>query len=71
LAAAVGTDALGLFGATPVLGYSRFIHPILPDDGSSLASDGMRRISPGRVIDELERYLSPAVNDGGARRIGV
>jgi heptosyltransferase-2 len=67
LAAAVGTHALGLFGATPVLGYSRFILPILPDDGSALASDGMRRISPRRVIDEIERFLSPAMSGGAAR----
>jgi heptosyltransferase-2 len=71
LAAAVGTHALGLFGATPVLGYSRFIHPILPDDGSTLASDGMRRISPGRVIAQLEQYLSRAIEEEPARSAGT
>ena len=71
LAAAVGTTALGLFGATPVLGYSRFIRPILPDDGSSPAADGMRRISPVRVLDELDRCLASAIADGTARSAGA
>ncbi len=57
LAAAVGTRAFGLFGATRVLSYSRFIHAVLPDDGSGPAPDGMRRLSPGRVLERIEPYL--------------
>ncbi len=34
LAAAVGTEAFGLFGSTPVLGYSKFIHALVPDGGA-------------------------------------
>ena len=30
LAAAGATDAFGLFGSTPVLTYSKFIHPVVP-----------------------------------------
>jgi len=56
LAAAGGTDAFGLFGSTPVLTYSKFIHPIEPPDGQS--ADGMRRISPARVLTVIEPYLS-------------
>ena len=42
LAAAGETPAFALFGTTPVLRYSRFIHPIEPDGGQ--APDGMTRI---------------------------
>ena len=44
LAVAAQTDAFALFGATPVLKYSKFIHPIVPDGGPS--PGGMKRISP-------------------------
>ncbi|MFZ3311511.1 MAG: glycosyltransferase family 9 protein [Xanthobacteraceae bacterium] len=56
LAAAGGTDVFGLFGSTPVLSYSKFIHPIEPPDGQS--PDGMRRILPARVLATIEPYLS-------------
>jgi len=56
LAAGVGTTAFGLFGATRVLTYSKFIHPILPDDGRQ-ALDGMRRISPAAVLERIASYL--------------
>ena len=56
LAAAGGTEAFGLFGSTPVLTYSRFIHAIEPPGGQS--SDGMARILPARVLKEIELYLS-------------
>jgi heptosyltransferase-2 len=56
LAAAGGTDAFGLFGSTPVLTYSKFIHPVEPPGGQS--SDGMRRILPAQVIEAVEPYLS-------------
>jgi lipopolysaccharide heptosyltransferase II len=57
LAAAVGTVAFALFGATPVLSYSRFIHPITPGDGKR-SLDGMQRISPERVLARVEPYLT-------------
>jgi heptosyltransferase-2 len=58
LAAAVGTPAFGLFGATTVLDYSQFIHPILPQDGRAPIPDGMRRISPRHVLAQIEPYVS-------------
>jgi heptosyltransferase II len=58
LAAAVGTPAFGLFGATTVLSYSGFIHAIVPDDGGRSAPDGMQRISPRRVLERIEPCLS-------------
>jgi heptosyltransferase-2 len=57
LAASVGTPAFGLFGATRVLTHSRFIHPVLPDDGR-VALDGMRRISPANVLTRIEPQLA-------------
>jgi heptosyltransferase-2 len=57
LAAAGGTDAFGLFGSTPVLTYSKFIHAIVPDGGAS--PGGMRRISPAAVLARIAPYLSP------------
>ncbi len=57
LAAAVGTPAFALFGATPVLSYSRFIHAITPLDGKR-SLDGMQRISPERVLARVEPYLT-------------
>ena len=63
LAVAVGTPAFGLFGATRVLNHSRFIHPILPDDGR-VSLDGMRRISPGNVLARVEPQL--AIRKAGA-----
>jgi lipopolysaccharide heptosyltransferase II len=56
LAVAGGTDAFGLFGSTPVLSYSKFIHPIEPPGGQS--PDGMRRILPAHVLEAVEPYLS-------------
>jgi heptosyltransferase-2 len=56
LAAAGGTDAFGLFGSTPVLTYSKFIHPVEPTGGQS--PDGMRRISPAHVLEAVEPYLA-------------
>ncbi|MGB6536825.1 MAG: glycosyltransferase family 9 protein [Xanthobacteraceae bacterium] len=56
LAAAVGTDAFGLFGWTPVLTYSKFIHPIVPAGGP--APGGLPRILPAHVLKEIEPYLS-------------
>ena len=56
LAAAGGTQAFGLFGSTPVLTYSKFIHAIVPDGGP--APGGMVRIAPARVLDRIAPYLS-------------
>lgn len=56
LAAATGTDAFGLFGATPVLKYSEFIHPIMPEGGP--VPRGMPRISPAQVLEQVRPYLS-------------
>jgi heptosyltransferase II len=56
LAAATGTEALALFGSTPVLTYSKFIHAIVPDGGPS--PGGMKRISPIVVLERVEALLS-------------
>jgi lipopolysaccharide heptosyltransferase II len=55
LAAAGRTDSFGLFGSTPVLAYSKFIHPIAPQGGQT--PDGMRRILPAQVIEVVAPYL--------------
>jgi heptosyltransferase-2 len=57
LAAAVGTPAFGLFGASRVLTYSRFIHAVLPDDGRAPTPDGVQRTSPERVLTLIAQYL--------------
>jgi heptosyltransferase II len=57
LAAAGGTPAFALFGATPVLRYSKFIHAIEPADGRQ-APDGMARILPAQVLARIEPYLA-------------
>jgi heptosyltransferase-2 len=56
LAAAAGTDAFGFFGSTPVLKYSKYIHPIVPDGGP--AHGGMARIVPAQVLEQVRPYLS-------------
>jgi heptosyltransferase-2 len=56
LAAAGATPAFGLFGSTPVLSYSKYIHAIEPSGGQS--ADGMRRISPAQVMARIEPYLA-------------
>ena len=56
LAVAGGTDAFGLFGSTPVLTYSKLIHPIEPPGGQS--PDGMRRILPARVLECVAPFLA-------------
>src|SRR5262249_55270656 len=56
LAAAGETPAFGLFGSTPVLRYSKFIHAIEPEGG--LAPDGMARIAPEQVLARIEPYLA-------------
>jgi heptosyltransferase II len=56
LAAATGTQAFGLFGATPVLRYSKFIHAIVPEGGRT--QKGMRRILPAQVLEDIKPHLS-------------
>ena len=56
LAAAGGTDAFGLFGSTPVLTYSKFIHAIVPEGGP--CSGGMARIAPAQVLERIAPSLS-------------
>jgi len=56
LAAAAGTEAFGFFGNTPVLKYSKFIRPIVPEGGP--APGGLQRISPADVIEQIRPYLS-------------
>jgi hypothetical protein len=43
-------------GSTPVLTYSRFIHPIAPPGGQT--PDGMRRITPAQVINRIAPFLA-------------
>jgi heptosyltransferase-2 len=57
LAVAAGTPAFAMFGATQVLAFSKFINPVLPDDGGPPTLDGMRRISPGNVLARIAPYL--------------
>jgi heptosyltransferase-2 len=60
LAVAAATDAFALFGATPVLKYSKFIHPIVPEGGPS--PGGMKRISLAAVLAQVEPLLSRVKN---------
>jgi heptosyltransferase-2 len=60
LAVASATDAFALFGATPVLKYSKFIHPIVPEGGPS--PGGMKRIAPAAVLEQVEPLLSRVKN---------
>ena len=59
LAAAGATPAFGLFGSTPVLSYSKYIHAVEPDGGYS--PDGMRRITPVQAMARIEPYLSAVI----------
>ncbi len=56
LAAAGGTEAFGLFGSTPVLTYSKFIHAIVPAGGP--CPGGMARIAPAQVLERIAPHLS-------------
>jgi heptosyltransferase II len=56
LAVATTTEAIAMFGTTPVLTYSKLIEPIVPDGGPS--PDGMRRILPAQVLERVARRLS-------------
>jgi heptosyltransferase II len=56
LSVAVATPAFALFGVNPVLGYSKFIHPLTPPGGP--APGGMQRISPAYAFEQVKPYLS-------------
>lgn len=56
LAAAGETEAFGLFGTTPGLNYSKFIHAVVPPGGPS--ADGMRRIAPADVLERIAPCLA-------------
>ena len=56
MAARVGTPAFGMFGFNKPLTYSKFIHPIVPERGP--APDGLQRISPAQVLEQVRPYLS-------------
>jgi len=56
LAAAGGTETFGLFGSTPVLTYSRFIHAVEPQGGQT--ADGMQHIAPAQVLAAIAPYLT-------------
>jgi heptosyltransferase-2 len=56
VAAAVGTRALGLFGASPQLTHSRSIQPIEPEGGPASREDGMARIPVEKVLAALRRF---------------
>lgn len=58
LAVAAGIPTFALFGTTPVLTYSKFIHAVEPDDGRGQGPDGMARISPAQVLARIEPYLA-------------
>jgi heptosyltransferase II len=55
LAVAVGTPAFVMFGVNPVLTYSKFIHPIIPERGP--APDGMARLKPADVLEQVALQL--------------
>ena len=62
VAAATGTDAYALFGATPVLTYSKFIHPIVPQGGPK--PGGMAQLKPASVLEQIAPQLSVCKQQG-------
>lgn len=62
VAAATGTDAYALFGATPVLTYSKFIHPIVPQGGPT--PGGMAQLKPASVLEQIAPRLSVCKQQG-------
>jgi heptosyltransferase-2 len=53
LAAAVGTRAIGLYGKTPALGYSRWLVSVVSPSGD------LRDLAPERVIEAVRRAPAP------------
>jgi heptosyltransferase-2 len=62
IAAATGTDAYALFGATPILTYSKFIHPIVPQGGPR--PGGMAQLKPADVLEQIAPRLSVCKQQG-------
>lgn len=56
LAAAVGTEAYGLFGLTPALQYSRYIHVVRATDDPARLTP-IREITPQRLLSVLQPVL--------------
>jgi len=52
VAAAVGTRAIGLFGASPPLRHSRRIHVLEPEAGN-----GMCGIAPADVLERMQALM--------------
>ncbi|HZT24521.1 MAG TPA: glycosyltransferase family 9 protein [Pseudolabrys sp.] len=52
IAAAVGTESYGLFGLTPALEYSRYIHVVRASDDSAVRTT-MDQIKPDRLLSRL------------------
>jgi heptosyltransferase-2 len=61
VAAAVGTAAIGLFGASPPLLHSRFIHCLQPRNGT-----GMTAIGVEEVLSAVEQELRQQGNVGSS-----
>jgi heptosyltransferase-2 len=66
LAAAVGTTAYGLFGATPPLHHSRHIVAITPPQGGIDLRHGMARITPEAVMAAIGAGASAAASPAAA-----
>lgn len=62
VAAAVGVDALGLFGGSPPLSHSRHIHALAPPDGPRTGYDGagMAGITVEAVLARMGELLGGA-----------
>jgi heptosyltransferase-2 len=67
IAAAVGTRAFGIFGATPPVVHSQNLVPIVPPDFRPNKADGMARITVDRVLQVMVadlRSLAPEALSG-------
>jgi len=62
IAAATGTDAYALFGATTILTYSKFIHAIVPEGGPK--PGGMAQLRPADVLERIAPRLSVCKQQG-------
>jgi heptosyltransferase-2 len=58
IAAAVGTPAFGLYGLTPVIAYSRHLHPIRSPRTDGSAAEAMQAIDPRAVADTVAQFLA-------------
>ena len=66
IAAAVGVDALGLFGGSPPLRHSRHVHVVLPEGGieAQYGDRYMERISVDSVEGAVNRLLDGLAGGG-------